>query len=195
MDTSNPSPQEAPHPSVSDILIAATLDDVSEIRKLMQEASDFKMSRGDDLWGTEPFTDDEVARLIIGGKMFVYKIDGTSAASVLLANNDERMWGDAGDDDSAIYVHRLCVGDSFRGKGVGQKVLNLAEDFALQKNKVRLRLDCPYDNRSLCGYYEQLGFREVRRYDRPNSTGGRNPQKDVYRAALYQKELAGATPE
>jgi ribosomal protein S18 acetylase RimI-like enzyme len=156
----------------------------------MQEASDFKQGQGDDLWGDAPFTDEEVARLIEGGDMFVYKLAGVTAASLLLTKNDERMWGEnEGGDGSAFYIHRLCVGDAFRSQGVGGEVVQLAAKHALKDGRTKLRLDCSYDNRSLCEYYERLGFSEVRRYDRPSSAGARNSNKDVYRAALYQKDI------
>ncbi len=180
---------EATRPTTGE-LSPATLDDVATIRVILQEASDYKMSRGDDLWGETPFTDEEVAGMVQTGNMFVSKIEGATVASVLLTKNDERMWGDGeGGDDSAVYVHKLCVSNASRGQGVGNKVMELAEDYARATGKTRLRLDCPYDNRPLCEYYERLGFGEIRRYDRPLSAGRRNPDKDMYRVALYQKEL------
>lgn len=93
MDTVNPASREAPQENFTDGLGPATPADVSDITKIMQEASDFKMSRGDDLWGTAPFTDEEVARWLETGNLFVYKENGVTAAAVLLPKNDERMWG------------------------------------------------------------------------------------------------------
>lgn len=129
--------------------------------------------------------------MVDGGNLYVFKVDGVAAASLLLPQSDERMWGDEqGGDGSAMYVHKLCVGNDFRGQDTGVKVMALAEDIARKNDRTKLRLDCHYDNKRLCGYYERLGFREVRRYDKLNSAGGRNPDKDVYKAALYEKELA-----
>lgn len=190
MEITNPAPslQEASH-TPSETLLPATLDDVSDIRHILQEASDFKRSQGDDLWGDEPFTNEEVTKMVSSGNMFVYKTDGIAAAAVLLPKEDERMWGEQGADETAVYVHKLCVSNAFRGQSVGKKVMDLAEDFAKQSGRTKLRLDCPYDNPPLCRYYEGLGYREVRKYDRPSSAGRRNPDKDVYRAALYEKSI------
>ncbi len=191
MTNNIPSSPEASRPPVYGELLAASTGDLGDIRALMQEASDFKQSQGDDLWGDAPFTDEEVAKLIDSGNMFVYKLAGVTAASLLLTKNDERMWGeDEGGDGSALYIHRLCVGDAFRSQGIGSEVVQLAEEYALKDGRTKLRLDCPYDNQPLCKYYERLGFSEVRRYDRPSSVGARNPNKDVYRAAFYQKDLS-----
>jgi ribosomal protein S18 acetylase RimI-like enzyme len=193
MINKTPPAPEAPSLPIPGRLVPAAIEDLSEVRDLIQEASDFKMSRGDDLWGEDPFTDQEVTRMIESGDMFVYKLNGVTAASVMLADADQRMWGeDEGGDGSATYVHKLCVGDDFRGQGVGRDVMKLAEAQALKTGKTKLRLDCPYNNRSLCEYYERLGFVEVRRYERPQSPGRRNPDQDAYKAALYQKERASS---
>jgi ribosomal protein S18 acetylase RimI-like enzyme len=171
------------------------MDDLDDIKSVMQEASDFKLSRGDDLWGDEPFTDEEVGRMIVSGNMFVYRANGAITASVILLGNDERMWGDEqGSDGTALYVHKLVTSNASRGQGLGNTVLSLAEDLARDTGKTRLRLDCPYDNEDLYSYYVDLGFHEIRRYDRPSSPGRRNPDKEIFRAALLEKEISGSEP-
>lgn len=176
-------------------LLPATVADVAAVRDIMQQASEFKRSQGDDLWGDKPFTDEEVTGMLDSGNLYVYKVGDIVAASVLLTDADERMWGEEqGGDGTAIYIHKLCVGADFRGQGVGSKVIELASEQAKSKGKTRLRLDCPYDNRPLCEQYEGMGFGEVRRYDRPKSAGARNPDKDAYRAALYEKDIVDSTP-
>jgi ribosomal protein S18 acetylase RimI-like enzyme len=194
METTSPVHGETISSPLDGTLSPATIDDVGDIRRVMQEASEFKYSKGDALWGTEPFADEEVSRMVESGNIFVYKVDGAVAASVVLLKNDERMWGEEqGNDDSALYVHKLTTGNAFRGRGVGEKVLSLAERLATEQGRTRLRLDCPYDNENLYNYYRRLGFSEVRRYERPSSPSRRNPDKDVFRAALLEKELAGSS--
>jgi ribosomal protein S18 acetylase RimI-like enzyme len=193
METIKPAPQEAPLPPLEEVLTPATIGDVSEITRVMEEARELKQSQGDDLWGDKPFTEQEITGMIEAGTMFTYRVGGTVAASVILLKNDERMWGaDQGTDGSARYVHKISRGKDF--KGVGEKAMRLAEDLARSEGRTKLRLDCPYDNPRLYNYYEELGFHEVRRYDRPASPGRRNPDKDVFKAALLEKNLAGSSP-
>lgn len=185
-----PLPPEAPLPPSDGVLAPASMDDLSAITRVIQEASEFKYSRGDDLWGAKPFSEDEVAGMVASGNMYVYKVGSEVAASVLLPQEDVRMWGEEqGNDGTALYVHKLNTGNAFRGQGTGSKVMSLVEDMARAKGKTKVRLDCPYDNDDLHGYYVSLGFDEVRRYDRPSSPGRRNPDKDVFRAALLEKNL------
>ncbi|MDB5166000.1 MAG: hypothetical protein JWM37_72 [Candidatus Saccharibacteria bacterium] len=188
MEVLGPSATEFTPLPPDEVLKPAWPADVKDVTELMRQAAAFKRQQGDQLWGDQPFTEDEVASMIERGNLFVFKIDGVAAASVVLAPSDVRIWGpDDGADGSALYIHRLCVGDAFRG--IGTRVMTAAEDYALNNGKTKLRLDCPYDNPGLCTYYENFGFEEMRREDRPNSAGGRNPDQDVYRAALYEKEI------
>ncbi len=193
METTSPLPKEVPAMPGGE-LQPAEEKDLSNIRKVLQEASEFKYSQGDDIWGPKPFTDDEVGKMIASGNMFVYKVDGGVAASVLLLPNDERMWGEEqGGDNTALYVHKLNTGNAFRGQEIGKKVMKLAEDIAGKSGKTKLRLDCPYDNENLYNYYIDLGFHEVRRQDRPLSPGRRNQDKEIFKAALLEKEIAVPT--
>ncbi len=168
----------------------ATAADVPFIRELMQQAGDYKQTQGDDIWGDEPFTDDEVSRILERGGLFTYKVDGDIAACVVLQETDERMWNEAGKDNTALYIHRLCVGDSYRGMGVGEAVVDLAAEQARIKGKTKLRLDCPHDVPGLVGVYQRLGFEIVEQRDIPASPGRRNPDKTVYKAALFERAVA-----
>ena len=193
-ETPNQLPDEALTPSANG-LMPATLDDVSDVARVMEEASRFKRSQGDGVWGEKPITNEEVTSLLNSGNLYVYKIDGTIAASVLLADSDERMWGvEEGSDGTAIYMHRLCVGNDFRGQQVGLRVTDLADEQAKLTGKTKLRLDCPYDNPRLCEQYVQMGFSEVRRYDQPKSAVNRNPDIDVFKIALFEKAIASSNP-
>jgi ribosomal protein S18 acetylase RimI-like enzyme len=170
-------------------LTQAVLTDLPGVKAVIQEAADYKLSQGDDIWGAEPFSDDEVTSLIETGNLFVVKIGGEVASSVLLLDADTRIWGEEGEDGTAMYIHRLCVADAFRSQGLGTETINLVANFAQKSGKTQLRLDCPYDNQQLCNYYIRNGFQEVRRYDRQQSQGGRNKDKDVYHAGLFQKDI------
>lgn len=172
-------------------LLPATLADVSDVVRVMEEASRFKQSQGDDVWGEKPITNEEVTSLLDSGNLYVYKVDGKVAASVKLTDSDARIWGEEeGGDGTAIYIHRLCVGNDFRGQQVSARVIDLVSEQAKSTGKTKLRLDSLYDNRELCEVYENMGFSEVRRFDEPSTAKDRNPDYGVFRRALYEKSIA-----
>ena len=157
----------------------------------MEEARELKLSQGDAAWGDEAFTNDEVTNLVNSGNLYVYRVEGNIAASVLLADSDQRMWGEEeGGDGTAVYIHRLYVGNDFRGQQVGSEVVDLAAEQARLRGKTKLRLDCLYDNPGLCKQYENMGFGEVRRFDRPRTAADRYPDGDPFRTVLYERVIA-----
>lgn len=169
-------------------IFSAAPEDALALATLMQEAADFKLSRGDILWGPEPFTTEEALSMIATGNVYVARIDGYLAGSTVLTWEDERMWDAKGLDQDAAYIHRLASGDKFRGQRVGEIIVSWVSDRAREARRPYLRLDCEYDS-ALSAYYERLGFQEVERVDRPASKGARNPNNPVYKAALYQKSI------
>lgn len=165
----------------------ASAADAIDVASILQQASEFKASQGDNLWGPEPFTTEEAAALIGGGDMYLARIDDAPAAVMKLSQSDPRMWGEEqGNDEQALYVHRLSVGEDFRGQNLGKTMMKWAFYQARMAGKPLLRLDCPYDNPALLAYYTRQGFTEVRREDR-HASGGRNPNNPVYRVSLLQK--------
>lgn len=168
-------------------ILPATQEDVPELVRVLQDASDTKQEHGDNIWGTTPFTEKEAQRMLDGGHTYVARTeDGTIAGTFVLQPEDERMWGDKGVDEQALYIHRLSARREFRGKGVGEQIISWAGQKARELQKPLLRLDCPYEQRSLCEYYEKRGFIEVERRDIQASPGRRNPEATVYKAALYE---------
>ena len=168
----------------------ATSENTPALHSILEEARAFKESLGDDIWGPAPFTLEEVDGMVASGNMYVAVIDGEIAVAFALQQSDERMWGpDRGNDGQATYIHRLAVRERFRGQKLGEQILDWAIDRTKEEGRSFVRLDCSYENRGLCTYYERRGFQEVERIDRPKSAGARNPHNPVYRATLYQKRV------
>ena len=171
-----------------DIHLAAPIE-APELAALLTDAGQLKMSKGDTAWGPAPFTTEESLGMLATGRIYIAHQDGQVAGTVALSWDDEGMWGQKGLDQQAAYIHRLATGSRFRGQGIGAQIVSWVSDQASEAGRPFLRLDCAYDNRELCNYYEKLGFQETARKDLPKSQGARNPNNPVYRAALYQKSI------
>lgn len=142
----------------------ATVEDAPELTEVLQQAAVFKASLGDNIWGPEPFTDKETIDSISGGNTYIALSSGELAGSLVVLTSDERIWGaEKGTDGKAIYLHRLAVGESFRGQHVGELMMKWAIGKARELGKTLIRLDCSTDNEKLCEYYDRNGFKEVGR--------------------------------
>jgi ribosomal protein S18 acetylase RimI-like enzyme len=156
----------------------ATLASAESLRQTLEEARRFKLSLGDDAWGEQPFTLEEVRSIITKGNTFVASLDGQPAGSLVLRWEDQRIWGKRGLDDQAGYLNRLAVRNNFRGQNLGEQLITWGCSQINAAGRSHIRLDCSPANVGLCAYYEHQGFQQK---------GVRDLQE--YQAALYQQKV------
>jgi ribosomal protein S18 acetylase RimI-like enzyme len=94
----------------------------------------------------------------LGQFYFVEKNDEI-IAMYRLQHDDEPFWGKR--DDSAVYVHSLTTKRKLHGEQLGYSILKIIEEIARQDNRHYLRLDCGVDNKALCQYYSNFGFKQT----------------------------------
>jgi GNAT superfamily N-acetyltransferase len=95
-----------------------------------------------------------------------------------LSWEDPQLWGEAGCDGRAAYIHGVAVRRIAGGQGVGEHIIRWAEQETVAKGRLLLRLDCMRDNPGLRKYYEKIGFLCVGEWQHPTLA-----------AALYEKSV------
>ncbi len=168
----------------------ATAEDIPAIVQVLSQAAAHKEAQGDFLWGSDPFTEDEVMGKLETGNLYTVICDGAVAGTVTLTETDERVWeGEGVDPTDALYIHSLATNNKVRGEGVGEKVIDWVVDKAQQEQRKAVRLDCSYTNPKLCDYYIQRGFQEIKRRDIPRKSTARDLRDRVYKVALLQRDV------
>jgi len=128
---------------------------------LMQEASDWLLSRGIRQW--RRMFDDEgrafVAARIDTDEMYLVFKDGEPVATFSFRWQETTMWGDAGTDDQAGYLHGLAVSRKVGGQGVGMALMAWVSQRVTMRGRHFLRLNTAANNPGINAYYEQAGFR------------------------------------
>jgi ribosomal protein S18 acetylase RimI-like enzyme len=142
-------------------IILATRGDVQTIVALLDGAARWLEAQGIFQWQPGVFGA-RVAEGVAQGECYVARRAGQTVGTFQLRASDPVIWGAAGDDGTAIYVHSLAVADNAHGQGIGRFLLRHAERLAVQRGKSRLRLDCWAGNARLRAYYEAAGFAFVR---------------------------------
>ena len=61
-------------------------------------------------------------------------------------------------DENDFYLQAIAVEDSLRGQGIGSRLLELAEQTALEKGMKGISLDVPADNNKAFQLYEKRGY-------------------------------------
>lgn len=133
---------------------------LDQIMALMQEASDWLLSRGIRQWW-RMFTEEGrafvAARFVTDDVYLVYK-DELPVATFTIRWQETTLWGDAGNDGQAGYLHGFAISRAVGGQGVGVILLAWVEQQIAARGRRYLRLNTAAGNSGICGYYEQAGF-------------------------------------
>jgi ribosomal protein S18 acetylase RimI-like enzyme len=140
----------------------ATLVDLPTLKTILNDAVRYKVSKGDEAWGIESWTDKEVAQVIKLENTKLVSMADTIVGCVDLIWEDTYNWGTKlGSDSLAGYIHRLAILSEFKSKDLGAQIINWVSTQVASNGRRYIRLDCQSSNTSLCRYYEDQGFKLV----------------------------------
>ena len=74
------------------------------------------------------------------------------------------------ENDNNLYVHRLAVEPKFQGKGYAQKLMDFAENFAIQNKYSSIRLDTFSQNQRNQRFYKQRNYVQLESIYLPNQS-------------------------
>lgn len=143
-------------------IVQASPADLDQVLSILVQAAEWLKLRGIRQWGhyLDGATEEkqELVEAIERGEVYLVRQGGRPAGTVTLqaapSEWDRQIWGDVADDD-ALYVHRFAVSRDFAGQGLGNQMLDFAEERGRSLGKRYLRLDCVGHNRRLTEYYQR----------------------------------------
>ena len=139
------------------IIEGAREGDLPRVLAVLEDAAAWLVSRGIDQWRPGAFHPGELLESIRRGELYIVRIHGVDAATIILQWSDPLFWP-AENQDDAGYVHKLAVRREWAGRGIGSGLLDWAGERAAGRGRKFIRLDCMGTNPGLCRYYERLGF-------------------------------------
>ena len=74
-----------------------------------------------------------------------------------------------GTEDDELFISNIAVFEEYRGKGIATKLLDKAEEIAIEKGLNKLSLYVETDNLHAKRVYEKRGFKEVKKAVLPES--------------------------
>ncbi|MFD1292995.1 GNAT family N-acetyltransferase [Lutibacter holmesii] len=60
-----------------------------------------------------------------------------------------------------LYIHRLAIHPKFQGKGYAQKLMEFAENYAMENNYISIRLDTFSQNKRNQQFYKQQNYTQL----------------------------------
>ncbi|MBK1971584.1 GNAT family N-acetyltransferase [Campylobacter sp. TTU_617] len=144
------------------IIELATLKDLDSILKITQNALISMKKLGFHQWNEnypnfEIFTQDiDKNHLYICRKK--EQILGFVCINELFMEEYEDVHFNPKFNNKALYLHRLAVNQNFKRQGVGFKLLNFCEEFAIRNNKLSLRADTLSKNLPMNSLFKKLNY-------------------------------------
>lgn len=129
--------------------------DLDQIFDLYRIATDYMKSKNQVSW--PEFDRKMVETEIEEGRQYKLSLDGNIACIWAIALSDEEIWG-ADNKDASVYLHRIATDPDYRGRGLVSKVIDWANDYALNHNLKYVRLDTVGPNEGLIRHYQRHGF-------------------------------------
>lgn len=146
----------------------STPNDIYEIFRLYKLATDFQKTKFSVHW--PEFEKGLVETEISENRQWKIEIDRKIACVWATTFNDPQIWEEK-DEDPAVYIHRIATNPDFRGQNLVGKIVEWVKIYAVENQKMFIRMDTVGDNAGLISYYTKCGFDFLGLLKLKNTTG------------------------
>ncbi|MDD7228156.1 MAG: GNAT family N-acetyltransferase [Firmicutes bacterium] len=140
----------------------ANINDVEEIVKIIDQAKAYLKSKNIDQWQHGYPNDTDVINDINNGHGYVLVDDRVVGyAAIIYGHDDNYDYIEDGkwlNEDKYGVIHRICIDDSLKGKGLASEFFEYATDRALELGFNNLRVDTHPENMSMQRLIGKNGF-------------------------------------
>ncbi len=149
------------------MLYKAKLEDVEKILEIYEEAKRFMIKSGNpDQWDKSYPSKDIIISDIRDGILYKYVIDNCIEAVTVIDFNGEESYnkiveGGWSSNDKYATIHRLAIGDKYRGKYISDKLLNSIFDIVKYNKYTWIRVDTHRKNLPMQKYLIRNGFKNT----------------------------------
>lgn len=140
------------------------MDDLIKLDKLYTHCVLDLNSRGIHQWDSSYPNMDTYRTSIKSRSQYIFEDNELIIGAVILNGIQAEEWSAVPwnyNDEKILIVHALVINPLFQGKGNGQKVLELCEQYAMNNGFVAIRLDVFSENPYAIKLYERNLFQKV----------------------------------
>lgn len=173
----------------------ATSADTQDIIDLRLNAEQWLRQTGIEQWTITQRGVDAIQAAIDAGTSYVVRNGETTVAHVSLAGPDQDFWDEHEVEEPALYLYKLIIHSTHRGRGLGDAILDWACSRAEQAGAAWLRIDVWRSNKQLHDYYLRRGFEYVRTAYAPGRSSGALFQRPSHRRLTTGEITLRDTPD
>lgn len=141
--------------------IAIGLQELAEVKQFYAEITSDLRKKGIDQWDRFYPNRFVMKNDLKNGTLFGIKEENHLIGAIVLDTNESKQYLKLQWEDQSggpLIIHRLAVHPFHQGKGIGKKLLNFAEEYALKKGHTSIRMDVYSQNPEAVRMYERAGY-------------------------------------
>lgn len=143
-------------------LVKASREDILACVEILDSGRAFQRAQGFVQWADGYPGRREVEADVAKGKGYVLKVDGHLAAYMYLDFDGDPSYpairGAWHTEEPYTVIHRMAIGEAFRGMGLSDEVFRLVAEFSKAHGIYALRIDTHADNKRMQHVVEKNGF-------------------------------------
>ena len=137
------------------------LHELPEVTQFYAEVTSDLRKKGIDQWDRFYPNRFVMKNDLKNGTLFGIKEEKQLIGAIVLDKNENKQymklqWNDH--SGRPLIIHRLAVHPIHQGKGLGKRLLNFAEEYALKKGYTSIRMDVYSQNPGAVRMYERAGY-------------------------------------
>jgi ribosomal protein S18 acetylase RimI-like enzyme len=168
---------QAPSPAIRPI----QPDEIDHVVAILQEASQWLISRGIAQWNPADFDHATVTRWMSSGVVLAAWREHDAIGTVTIDEQDDGLW--TGMPGAARYIHKLAISRHAAGQGVSRALLRAAEAHVAAQGYPSARLDCWAGNTALRRFYTNAGYTL-------RAIVTETTDEETWECALFEKSLS-----
>ncbi|MCA0131198.1 GNAT family N-acetyltransferase [Winogradskyella alexanderae] len=141
-----------------------TIQDITTIMEITNACAKDMIAKGIYQWNDYYPNKRAFIKDVERDELFVLEIKNTLVATVVVSTLMDKEYTPIKwltNNKNNIYIHRLAVHPNFQGKGLAQKLMNFAEQYAIENNYTSIRLDTFSQNKRNQKFYELRGYKKL----------------------------------
>ena len=142
----------------------AIISDIELLVAITKSCAKFMIENGIFQWN-EQYPSKEVLVNDINLKQLWKLVDKNSIIGlIVLTKIEDKEYSNVKwmtENGNSLYVHRLAVHPKFQGKGYAQKLMDFAENYAIEKAYKSIRLDTFSQNKRNINFYKKQHYKRL----------------------------------
>ncbi len=142
----------------------STIKDIPSIMGIIKQAQSYFKSKNIDQWQDRYPNEYSLKGDIENDESYVLIEDGKIIATAAISFRGEKTYNKIYDgkwisNDKYAVVHRVAVGDGYKGRGISHKIIKFSEEKCKEKGFYSIKIDTHDDNFVMRSMLEKNGFK------------------------------------